>query len=52
MSQDRQVQELRLLQSVSTIVDQSIDMRATVHPILEALADCLGFRIATITLLR
>jgi len=52
MNQNRQEQELRLLQSVSSIVDQSIDMRATVHPILEALADCLGFRIATITLLR
>lgn len=52
MDQTRQVQELRLLQSISTIVDQSIDMRATVHPILEALADCLDFRIATITLLR
>ncbi|MBV5336373.1 AAA family ATPase, partial [bacterium] len=44
--------ELKLLHSISTIVDQSIDMRSVVHPILEALAECLNFRLATITLLR
>jgi Nif-specific regulatory protein len=52
MDQTRHLQELRLLHSVSTIVDQTIDMRSVVHPILEALAECLGFRHATITLLR
>jgi Nif-specific regulatory protein len=46
------MQELLLLHNVSTIVDQSIDMRSVVHPILEVLAECLGFRLATITLLR
>ncbi len=52
MDQTRHMQELRLLHSISTIVDQSIDMRSVVHPILEALAECLDFRLATITLLR
>ena len=52
MDQNRHMQELRLLHSISTIVDQTIDMRSVVHPILEVLAECLGFRLATITLLR
>ena len=52
MEQTRHMQELRLLHSISTIVDQSIDMRSVVHPILETLAECLDFRLATITLLR
>ena len=52
MDQNRHMQELRLLHNISTIVDQSIDMRSVVHPILEALAECLDFRLATITLLR
>jgi len=52
MDQPRHMQELRLLHNISTIVDQSIDMRSVVHPILEALAECLGVRHATITLLR
>ncbi len=52
MEQTRHQQELRLLHNISAIVDQSIDMRSVVHPILEALAECLGFRHATITLLR
>ncbi len=52
MDQTRHMQELLLLHNISTIVDQSIDMRSVVHPILEALAECLDFRHATITLLR
>jgi len=52
MEQNRHMQELELLHSISTIVDQSLDMRSVVHPVLEALANCLGFRLATITLLR
>ena len=52
MNPARHLQELKLLHSISTIVDQTIDMRAVVHPILEALAECLDFRVATITLLR
>jgi Nif-specific regulatory protein len=49
---DRHQQELALLHNISRIVDQSIDMRSVVHPVLEALATTLGFRMATITLLR
>ena len=52
MDQGRHMQELLLLHNISTIVDQSLDMRSVVHPILEALAESLGFRLATITLLR
>ena len=52
MDLDRHKLELKLLHSISTIIDQSIDMRSVVHPILEALAECLDFRHATITLLR
>ncbi len=52
MEQNRHMQELTLLHSISAIVDQSLDMRSVVHPVLEALAECLDFRLATITLLR
>ena len=48
----RHEQELQLLQNISTILDQSIDMRSVVQPILQALDDHLGFRHGTITLLR
>ena len=49
MEPDRHQQELALLHNISRIVDQSIDMRSVVHPVLEALATTLGFRMATIT---
>ena len=52
MDQGRHMQELLLLHNISTIVDQSLDLRSVVHSILEALAESLGFRLATITLLR
>ncbi len=52
MEPDRHQQELALLHNISRIVDQSIDMRSVVHPVLEALATTLGFRMVTITLLR
>ncbi|MDX9868987.1 MAG: sigma 54-interacting transcriptional regulator [Kiritimatiellia bacterium] len=52
MNPPRHFQELTLLHNVSTLVDQTIDVRAVVHPILEALAACLDFRVSTITLLR
>ena len=52
MDTTRHQQELKLLSTISTVVDQSIDMRAVVHPILEALDRCLGFRAATITILK
>ena len=52
MEQSRHLQEIKLLHSISTLVDQSLDIRSVVHPILDALAECLGFRLVTITLLR
>jgi len=52
MELTRHQQELQLLRNISSVVDQSIDMRAVVHPILETLDECLGFRSATITLIR
>jgi Nif-specific regulatory protein len=52
MDTSRHQQELKLLSTISTVVDQSIDMRAVVHPILKALDECLGFRAATITILK
>ncbi len=52
MDVTRHQQELQLLRNISSVVDQSIDMRSVVHPILETLDECLGFRSATITLLR
>ena len=52
MDTTRHRQELQLLHSISSIVDQSLDMRSVVHPILDALSEYLGFKLATITLLR
>jgi Nif-specific regulatory protein len=52
MEENRHGQELKLLRNISRIVDQSLDMRSVVHPVLEALCAALGFRVATITLLR
>ena len=49
---DGHPQEIALLHNISRIVDQSIDMRSVVHPVLEALCTTLGYRMATITLLR
>ena len=39
------------MHSISSIVDQSKDLRVVVHPILYALSDCLGFQRSIITLL-
>lgn len=41
-----------MLHEISVIMNQCMDMRAVVQPILETLDACLGFRYATITLLR
>jgi len=49
---ERHKQEIQLLQNVSTILDQSVDMRSAVQPILQALDLYLGFSHGTITLLR
>jgi len=52
MEQTRHTQELRVLHEISMIMNQCVDMRSVVQPVLETLDDCLGFRYATITLLR
>lgn len=48
---ERSVQELSLLNHVSRILDQSLDMRDVVSPVLEALAKFLDLKFGTITLL-
>jgi Nif-specific regulatory protein len=52
MDSSRHTQELRVLHEISMIMNQCVDMRDVVQPILETLDECLGFRWATITLLR
>ncbi|TAN37420.1 MAG: nif-specific transcriptional activator NifA [Verrucomicrobia bacterium] len=47
----RRMQELTLLYHVSQILDQSLDMREVVSPVLESLADHMDMRYGTITLL-
>jgi Nif-specific regulatory protein len=47
----RSVQELSLLNHVSRILDQSLDMREVVSPVLESLAAFLDMQFGTITLL-
>jgi len=50
---DRPMQELLLLHKIGNILDQSLDMRDVVQPILETIAQsALGFRFSTITLLK
>ena len=52
MDKIRHNQELRVLHEISVIMNQSVDMSSVVRQILETLDACLGFRYATITLLR
>jgi len=47
----RRIQELPLLYRVSQILDQSLDMREVVSPVLESLAEFLDMKFATLTLL-
>ncbi len=47
----RRIQELPLLYRVSQILDQSLDMREVVSPVLESLAEYLDMKFATLTLL-
>ncbi len=47
----RNVQELSLLYKVSCILDQSLDMREVVSPVLEAMAEHMNLQYGTITLL-
>ena len=47
----RRVKELTLLYDVSRILDQSLDMREIVSPVLEALAESMDMNFGTLTLL-
>ncbi len=49
--EDREVTELSLLYHISCLLDQSLDMREVVNPVLEALSEHLDMRYATLTLL-
>ncbi len=51
VSTDRHVRELQLLHALSNILDQSLDMRDVVSPVLDALADFMGMNYGTLTLL-
>ncbi len=47
----RKVQELSLLFEISQILDKSLDLKTTIHPVLEVLAERLGMHRGTISLL-
>lgn len=48
---ERQVSELGLLYVISCLLDQSLDLRDVVSPVLEAISEKLHMRCATLTLL-
>ena len=47
----RKIEELSLLFEVSQILDQSMNLKEIIHPVLKAAADQIGFERGTITLL-
>ncbi len=47
----RQVSELSLLYEISCLLDQSLNLREVVNPVLEAMAEKLAIQLATLTLL-
>ena len=44
------IQEIELLLQISRLLDESLDLRAVVNPVVEALGKFLGMRYATLTL--
>jgi Nif-specific regulatory protein len=48
---DRSVRELKMLYEISRILDQSLDLREIVNPILEQLAESMDMKFGTLTLL-
>ncbi len=48
---ERKIRELSLLFEISQNLDQSMDLRAVVHPVLEAIAKHMGMMRGTLTLL-
>jgi len=51
ISGERSARDMRLLLEISQLLDQSLDLREVVSPVLEALASHLGMKHATLTLL-
>src|SRR5512143_1732523 len=47
----REVQELSLLFEISQVLDRSLDLRESVHPVLKAMADHTGMLRGSLTLL-
>ena len=47
----RKIEELSLLFEVSQVLDQSIDLKAVISPVLKEVAEQMGFERGTITLL-
>ena len=50
MDSDQHTRELRVLHTISTIVEQRVDLSSVVHPILATLDEHLGYRYATATI--
>ena len=50
-AKSREVQELRLLQQISSILDQHPDINQVLLPVLDALAQHMDLRHGTVTLL-
>ena len=50
-AKSREVQELRLLQQISSILDQHPDINQVLQPVLDALAQYMDLRHGTVTLL-
>ncbi len=48
---ERHLKELRMLHALSNILDQSLDMREVVNPVLDLLAEFMGMNFGTLTLL-
>ncbi len=51
INEDRKVSELGLLYEISRLLDQSLNLRDVVNPVLEAMSDALDMQFATLTLL-
>jgi len=51
LSYNRRINELSLLFEVSQILDQSLNLKEVIHPVLKAMAEHMGMMRSTITLL-
>ena len=46
---DQKIKELELLYRVGQILDESMDMRNVLRPVMNTLGDYIGFKHATVT---